>query len=285
MQEDYGVEMAGRSYWENVSALGMLCESTREWPGAGRSLSAGPAFSLQQPDKTECQVRSETSIHNAAALDIGALKRLPSRRAFLLNGGPEGFGNRSFYSRHLCKTTPFFINHLSLTMTHPPFVISRHVKAPRQLVWDVYTQAEHLLHWFSPKGVNMSNNGMDFRVGGRFHYRQALEGGGALWGLWQFRDIQAPEKIVLMQHFSDEHGGVSRNPWNASWPLRTLSTTTFTQQDEGTLLTIQWEPYEANEQEQDTFLSGHSSMNPGWSSVLDKLEEYLSLLQSNQSAR
>jgi uncharacterized protein YndB with AHSA1/START domain len=164
-------------------------------------------------------------------------------------------------------------------MNNPPFVISRHLKAPRQLVWDAYSQAEHLLHWFGPKGVRMSHSVMDFRVGGTFHYSQALEGGGALWGLWLFREIQAPVTIVLMQHFSDEHGGVARNPWNASWPLRILSTTTFSEQDGGTLLTIQWEPYEASEPEEATFLSGHASMNPGWSSVLDRLEEYLSLLQ------
>lgn len=164
-------------------------------------------------------------------------------------------------------------------MNHPPFVISRHLKAQRQLVWDVYTQANHLLHWFGPKGVSMTHCSMDFRVGGKFHYCQALEGGGNLWGLWQFREIQAPEKIVLMQHFSDAHGGVARNPWNATWPLQTLSTTTFTEQDGGTLLTIQWEPYGASQPEQDTFLAGHASMNPGWSSVLDRLEEYLSLHQ------
>ena len=79
-----------------------------------------------------------------------------------------------------------------------------------------------------------------------------------------------------MQHFSDAQGGVARNPWNASWPLHTLSTTTFTAQDGGTLLTIQWEPFEADEPERATFLAGHASMNPGWSSVLDRLEEYLS---------
>ena len=164
-------------------------------------------------------------------------------------------------------------------MNNQPFVISRYLKAQRPMVWDVYSQPEHLLHWFGPKGVCMSHSVMDFRVGGTFHYSQTMEGGGTLWGLWLFREIQAPEKIELMQHFSDEHGGVARNPWNASWPLRTLSTTTFNAQDGGTLLTIQWEPYEASEAEQATFLAGHSSMNPGWSSVLDRLEEYLSLLQ------
>lgn len=159
------------------------------------------------------------------------------------------------------------------------FVITRHFKAPRQLVWDVYTQAEHLLHWFGPKGVSMSHHAMDFRVDGKFHYCQALEGGGALWGLWHFREIHVPEKLVLMQHFSDAQGGVARNPWNASWPLQTLSVTTFTEQEGGTLLTIEWTPYEASDEEQATFFAGHASMKPGWSSVLDRLEDYLPQLQ------
>ncbi len=162
-----------------------------------------------------------------------------------------------------------------------PFVITRHLRAPRQLVWDAYTQAEHLLHWFGPKGVTMSHHAMDFRVGGTFHYCQALEGGGALWGLWQFREILAPEKIVLMQYFSDAQGSVARNPWNALWPLRTLSTTTLTEQDGGTLLTIRWEPMDASPEEQTTFIAGHASMQPGWSSVLDRLDEYLPLLQKS----
>ncbi len=166
-------------------------------------------------------------------------------------------------------------------MNHPPFVITRHIKAPRQLVWDVYSQADHLLHWFGPKGVTMSHSAMDFRVDGTFHYCQALDDGMVLWDLWKFREIQAPEKIVLMQHFSDAQGNVSHNPWNSSWPLHILSTTTFTEQDGGTLLTIQWEPYEASEQEHAIFLAGHVSMNPGWSSVLDRLDEYLSMLQTN----
>lgn len=161
-----------------------------------------------------------------------------------------------------------------------PFEISRHLKAPRQLVWEVYSQAEHLMHWFAPKGVTMSHRAMDFRVGGTFHYCQVMEGGGVVWGLWKFREIQAPQKIVLMQHFSDPQGAVVRNPWDASWPLHTLSTTQFTEEDGGTMLSIRWEPFEASEREEATFLAGHSSMSPGWSSVLNRLEEHLSMLQA-----
>jgi uncharacterized protein YndB with AHSA1/START domain len=101
----------------------------------------------------------------------------------------------------------------------------------------------------------------------------------ALWGLWKFHEIQTPEKIVLIQHFSNAQGNVAPNPWDASWPIQTRSTTTLTEQDGGTLLTIEWVPNDATEQEKATFLAGHASMGQGWSSVLDRLEAYLPLLQ------
>jgi uncharacterized protein YndB with AHSA1/START domain len=161
-----------------------------------------------------------------------------------------------------------------------PLVITRQLKAPRQRVWDVYTQAAHLPHWFGPQSVSMTHCAMDFRVGGRFHYCQRMDNGTEVWGLWRFREIHAPHTLVLMQHFSDAQGSVARNPWSASWPLNTLSTTTLAEQDGGTLLTIRWEAHEANAEEHATFLAGHASMTPGWNSVIDRLESYLALLQA-----
>jgi hypothetical protein len=37
-----------------------------------------------------------------------------------------------------------------------PFVIQRLLNAPRQLVWEVLTQAQHLPHWLGPKGSTMA---------------------------------------------------------------------------------------------------------------------------------
>jgi uncharacterized protein YndB with AHSA1/START domain len=165
-------------------------------------------------------------------------------------------------------------------MNSSAFVISRRLKAPRARVWEVYTQTDHLQHWFAPKGVSMSHGRMDMRVGGTFHYSQVLPDGNALWGLWQFLDIQEPHKIVLLQHFSDPQGGVARNPWNAGWPLQTRSTTTFSEENGGTVLHIEWAPINASPAEQAVFDQGHDSMQQGWSSVLDRLEEYLAELSA-----
>jgi uncharacterized protein YndB with AHSA1/START domain len=164
--------------------------------------------------------------------------------------------------------------------THAPFTLSRLLKAPRQLVWDVYSKPEHLVHWFGPKGSTMPHCELDFRPGGTFHYSMKTGEGMELWGKWLLRELVEPEKIVLVQHFSDPQGGVTRNPWAPTWPLYTFSTTTLTEQDGGTLMTLVWEPYEANEEECALFAASHDSMTQGWSGNIDVLDDYLSLLQS-----
>ena len=163
---------------------------------------------------------------------------------------------------------------------HPPFTISRLLKAPRALVWEVYSDPKHLQHWLGPKGSTVTRSELDFRVGGSYHYAMAVDGGMELWGKWLFRELHAPEKMVLVQCFSDPQGGVTRNPWAPTWPLYTHSTTMLTEQDGGTLMTLVWEPYEATEEESALFAASHDSMNQGWSGNIDVLDDYLSLLQT-----
>ena len=162
-------------------------------------------------------------------------------------------------------------------MSPAAFVISRPLAATRRQVWAAYTDASQLKQWFGPAGVTMQHAEMDLREGGRFHYGQTMPDGGILWGLWIFQSIEDEARLVLLQHFSDAHGGIARNPWQPSWPLTTLSTTTLTehQDGQGTLLTIAWSPLEASAEEQAVFLAGHASMQAGWSSVLDRLERHL----------
>ena len=161
-----------------------------------------------------------------------------------------------------------------------PFTLSRLPKAPRQLVWDVYSQPEHLSHWFGPKGSTVTHSQMDFREGGTYHYAMTIEGGMELWGKWLLREIVPPERITLIQHFSDPQGGITRNPWSPVWPLHTLSTTTLTEQGDTTLLTLEWTAFEATTEETAAFEAAYPSMTQGWSGNLDVLEDYLSLLQT-----
>ena len=50
-------------------------------------------------------------------------------------------------------------------------VLERTLDAPRQLVWEAQTKAEHLKHWFAPKPYEISEAEVDLRPGGIFRIR------------------------------------------------------------------------------------------------------------------
>ena len=160
------------------------------------------------------------------------------------------------------------------------FSISRDLKAPRALVYEVQTDAKHLANWLSPEGFKTTHADMDFRVGGRYHYCQEGPGGLELWGLQRFREIVPNEKIVLIQSFSDKDGGVTRNPMASEWPLEMLATTTFEDIGRGmTRITISWRPYNSDDAGIRAFDAGRASMTGGFGGVFKKLEAYLAQLQ------
>ena len=155
------------------------------------------------------------------------------------------------------------------------FVITRVFNAPRELVWKAWTERDRLMQWFGPKGFSMSAAKMDFRPGGVFHYCLRSPDGKEMWGKFVYREIVAPERIVLVNSFSDENGGLTRHPMSPTWPLEMLSTTTFVEQGGKTTLTIKWKPLNPTEEERKTFDGAHGGMQQGWTGTFEQLAEYL----------
>ena len=156
------------------------------------------------------------------------------------------------------------------------FVISRVFDAPRDLLWKCFTEPERMQQWWGPKGVNVVKAQMDFRVGGTFHYGMQNPDGQLMWGRMIYREISPPERIVFINSFSDETGGLGRHPMAPQWPLQMLSIFTFEDAPGGkTKFTVHWSPYEATAEEQAVFDAGHDSMTMGWSGTLERLEAYL----------
>lgn len=155
------------------------------------------------------------------------------------------------------------------------FVLTRVFDAPREKVWRAWTEREQLMQWFGPKGFTMPVAKLDFRPGGVFHYALHAPDGSEMWGKWVFKEIFAPQKLVMVTSFSDPQGGVTRHSMAPTWPLETLSTTTLAEVNGKTLLKIHWSPLNASELEIKTFMEGHSSMQQGWGGTLEQLTVYL----------
>ena len=157
----------------------------------------------------------------------------------------------------------------------PPFFISRTFDAPRDLVWKGWTERARLMQWFGPKGFTMPAARLDFRPGGIFHYCLCSQDGEEMWGKFVYREIVAPERIVLVNSFSDEEGNITRHPFSPTWPLEMLSTTTLVEEGGKTKLTIEWSPLNPTDEELKTFESSHDGMKQGWKGTFDQLADYL----------
>lgn len=103
--------------------------------------------------------------------------------------------------------------------TGQDFVITRIFDAPRKILWRAWTDREELMKWFGPKGCTIPHAELDLRPGGTFHYAMRTPDGHMMWGKWTFREIAAPERLVMISTFSDAQGGITRHPMSASWPL------------------------------------------------------------------
>jgi uncharacterized protein YndB with AHSA1/START domain len=160
------------------------------------------------------------------------------------------------------------------------FMISRVFDAPRELMWKAFTDPKHMKNWWGPKGFTVQAAKMDFRPGGSYHYCVRSPDGHDMWGKFVYREIAAPERIVFINSFSDEAGGLIRHPMSPTWPLEMLSTFAFSEQQGKTTLTIRWSPYNATEEERKTFEDGRKGMHQGWSGMFEQLENYLAKVQA-----
>lgn len=156
-----------------------------------------------------------------------------------------------------------------------PFVISRVVDAPRELVWKAWTERDRLMQWFGPKGFTMRVATLDFRLGGTFHYCLVAPNGTEVWGKFTYREITPPQRLVWVNAFSDAQGGLGRHPMDPAWPQQMLTTVTFEERSGKTAIIVRWAPLEATDAERKKFNSGHDSMKQGWTGTFEQLDAYL----------
>jgi uncharacterized protein YndB with AHSA1/START domain len=158
-----------------------------------------------------------------------------------------------------------------------PFTISRLFRAPRDLVFRMWTEEEHMAKWFGPKGSQVIYAKNDLRLGGTYHYGMRYNG-GEIWGRWIYREITPPSRLVYVTSFSDKDGGLQPSPFAEEWPREILATITFEERDGGTNVTVHWMPIKASASEWETFETRRASMTGGWTGTFDQLDAHLETL-------
>ncbi|MDP2327725.1 MAG: SRPBCC family protein [Dehalococcoidia bacterium] len=141
--------------------------------------------------------------------------------------------------------------------------MTRTFAAPRQRVWDAFTRAEHLKHWWGPRGFSLDPNRMDFRVGGTWHYAMVSDFMPPSWGKMTYLEIAEPVRFVATDAFSDESG--------ATIPPESTGTFEFEEQGNATLIRMRT-VYPDAEGLRTVIEMG---MMEGMGSTLDRLDDLL----------
>ncbi|WP_430966049.1 SRPBCC domain-containing protein [Spongiimicrobium sp. 2-473A-2-J] len=136
--------------------------------------------------------------------------------------------------------------------------LKRTFNAPIALVWEAWTQPEHIAQWWGPKGMETRVIEHDFRVGGKWQYAMTMPDGKEFTTEGVYLEIVERKKIVSSADFKPMTEGVE---------IQAL----FEEQGDKTHFTFNCvhatEEY-CKQQEQMGFYNG-------WGSVFDRLGEFL----------
>lgn len=95
----------------------------------------------------------------------------------------------------------------SLTDTSNREIFSeRLLNAPRELVYDVWTKPEHIIHWWGPNGFTNTIHEMDVKPGGQWRFIMHGPNGMDFPNKITFVEVVRPSKLVYL-HGDDMPGG------------------------------------------------------------------------------
>lgn len=151
-------------------------------------------------------------------------------------------------------------------------IVERTFNAPRNKVWEAFTNPELLAKWWGPRGWETEIKHMDFSDGGHWHYGMKCTDpaqedwyGKTSWGKSIYKNITPQDSFEYTDMFCDENGTTT--------PGMPVSHTKLTFKDDGgaTILTSKTE-YETPEALAQVIEMG---MEEGLSQTWDRLDQFL----------
>jgi uncharacterized protein YndB with AHSA1/START domain len=147
------------------------------------------------------------------------------------------------------------------------FIVEREFAAPQALMFEIFTQPEHLKRWWAPKPYTIPTCTVDLRPGGIWHYSMRSPEGQEHWARSVYREIAPPEKLVYTSTFADEHA----NP-TEGLPEH-LTTVIFTQEAGKTRVTALIQFARPADMEFAVSRGMVQGMNMTWDSLIEYIQE------------
>jgi uncharacterized protein YndB with AHSA1/START domain len=139
--------------------------------------------------------------------------------------------------------------------------LTRVFDAPRSRVFDCWTRAEHLSHWFGPAHFTIHSVETDPRPGGVFKLCMSAADGEEYWVRGEFREVDAPKHLIITCALDDQ--GVER--------LQEVIDVTFTEAGGKTTVSLKAIARGPSD-EAAAMLKG---MDKGWAQTVDRLGAHL----------
>lgn len=147
-------------------------------------------------------------------------------------------------------------------------VITRTLKAPRELVWKMFSDPYHLAQWWGPKGYTNRVEKLDFRTGGKWLHVMIGADGKELPTDNDIVEVTPPRRIVFRNAPADPKI-FGDNP-----PPGFTKTLTFDEVEGGTLLRLVCTFYKPEHKDAVT----RRGFSQGTNESFDKLEALLATL-------
>jgi len=100
-------------------------------------------------------------------------------------------------------------------------VITRVFDAPRELVWQAWTDPKHVVNWWGPTGFTTTIEKMDVRPGGVWKHVMHGPDGTDYPNSSVFKEVVKPERIVF-SHGGGKEGGPGVH-FTATWTFEGLA--------------------------------------------------------------
>ena len=140
--------------------------------------------------------------------------------------------------------------------------LTRVLDVPRERAFAAWTDARQLERWFGPKGFTLHSAETDPRPGGLFRICLRSPGGEDFWVRGVYREVVAPERLVIACTAHDEKGAPQ---------LEEIISVSFT--DEGGRTRLSLDATAAGSgPKAEKMMAG---MPKGWNQTVSRLDEHL----------
>lgn len=162
--------------------------------------------------------------------------------------------------------------------------VRRVFAAPRDLVFEVWTKAEHFPRWFGPHGAEVVSCEIDARPGGILRFGHRAADGFTLFMQGTFGEVVLNERLVFTLSIVDEQGQPAPHPMFPDWPRDVAVETTviLDDVDDGTHVTMAHRIVPAAAAAHPATQRWLPLARQGAMQVLDRLGDHLSLTAANK---